>query len=242
MLLSTTGTKIIIVAMLAAILYLCPCCNGDRLQMTSTDRSLLARLHQRFQPVFTANYRPHANSVQFTVLSFNGAGTSTNSLSPCGLVMNQEPQTGGNYLAATVLDFPSGERWHAEMRAISDVMDWIELNGVPNTIHIYTYYSPCPQCAQWIRSLARILPQTSIYVGYNVQHGTQRNQTETLFTLFGANNIAIEQINVNCVQQHDELRRSINTCSNRFTTQGTCQTSFQVCLCLILVLDCYSII
>lgn len=200
--------------------------------MTPADRSLLARLHQRFQPVFTANYRPHgAGSVQFTVLSFNGAGTSTNTLSPCNPmpVMNQEPSAGGNYLAATVLDLPSNLRWHAEMRAISDVMDWIELNSVPDTIHIYTYFSPCPDCARWIRLLADILPQTSIYIGYNVPHGTQQQHTETLFALFSAANIAIEQIDVNCVQQHDELCRSINTCSSTFTTQGTCQKSSQVC-------------
>jgi len=198
--------------------------------MNSADRSLLARLHQRFQPVFTANYRPHANSVQFTVLSFNRAGTSSNTLSPCNLVMNQEPETGGNYLAATVLDLPSNLRWHAEMRAISGVIDLTDQNGVPNTIHIYSYLFPCPDCARSIRLLANNLPQTSIYIGYNVQHGTQQDHANTLFALFGANNIAIEQINVNCVQPRDEFRRSI-TCSSTLVSQGTCQMSSQVCLC-----------
>ena len=204
--------------------------------LSDADAALLVTLYQRFRSGFM-RVRPHQGARQFSVIAFNGAGGSAQALRPCPYVfinreLHQEPdyQAYGatNYLAATVRDMQNAaqNRLHAEMRIISDVMDWIEVNHVPATIHLFTYYSPCPQCAQFIQTLANILPNTVIHVGYveNDPSASQVDILESLSTLSFIINVRIGQVNVACQQPRDELQiAQSDSCSTHYVKQGICK-------------------
>ena len=205
--------------------------------LSEADAAFLATLYQRFRYDFL-RVLPHPGAKQFSVIVFNGAGrnTSAQALRPCPYVfideqLHQEPDDQAyratNYLAATVKDMENAaqSRLHAEESVIIAARGWIKVNHIPATIHLFTFYSPCLQCARFIQKLANILPNTVIHVGYaeNDPGASHPEIFRSLSTLSFISNVRIGQVNVESEQPRDELRiAQSDTCSTHYVKQGSC--------------------
>lgn len=175
---------------LLIIIFLYPCLGAHAYDLSEDDKKLLSNIAQNFHPAFNV-IRTHPNSHQFAVITFNGAGSNLSSLQPCPLQFNQG--VCGNYLAATVIKIKQDIKVHAEKRLIYDAINWIHSNGIPSTIHLYTYYSPCVECSLDIYILAQKFPNTTIYVGYSEQYRKAYSKAKDI--LADLENVYMGQIN-----------------------------------------------
>ncbi len=184
-----------------------------RQDLPEDESNYLTELYNRFRNDGDLDFEGWS---QFAIMAVN----RPDPLVPCPLDINvMNAGTGANYVAFTPVDRDVG-RVHAETRALGTLVYYVNQNN-PTRIHLFTYLSPCRDCANEIANMARTYPGITFYVGYIEPLTDQGAVIHALITLGGLQNVYYSNIASGNPTCHDELRRKrSNSCPVASSCEG----------------------